>query len=225
MVRDNTDVFVIGNGDIKSYNDLLEMQKTGCDAFMIGRATLGNPWIFEELMGKNVEISRKDIVLMILEHARRNPDINYIGLEVAESVLVRALEKLIDEPLPNLILLHIDAFKLNDIFEDGEIDKLFLNFSDPWPKSRHAKRRLTCNNILNSYRKAIKVNGSIEFKTDNRKLFEYSLLEFIHNGLKFNDLSLNLHEDKEDIITTEYEDKFTSKGNVIYFVEVLNNEQ
>lgn len=71
MVRDNTDVFVIGNGDIKSYNDLLEMQKTGCDAFMIGRATLGNPWIFEELMGKNVEISRKDIVLMILEHARR----------------------------------------------------------------------------------------------------------------------------------------------------------
>ena len=92
-------------------------------------------------------------------------------------------------------------------------------------KIKTCKRRLTCNNILNSYRKAIKVNGSIEFKTDNRKLFEYSILEFIHNGLKFNDLSLNLHEDKEDIITTEYEDKFTSKGNVIYFVEVLNNEQ
>ena len=175
-----------------------------------------NPIYLEIGMGKGK---------FILEHAKRNPNINYIGLEVAESVLVRALEKLIDEPLPNLILLHIDAFKLNDIFEDGEIDKLFLNFSDPWPKSRHAKRRLTCNNILNSYRKAIKVNGSIEFKTDNRKLFEYSILEFIHNGLKFNDLSLNLHEDKEDIITTEYEDKFTSKGNVIYFVEVLNNEQ
>ena len=175
-----------------------------------------NPIYLEIGMGKGK---------FILEHAKRNPNINYIGLEVAESVLVRALEKLIDEPLPNLILLHIDAFKLNDIFEDGEIDKLFLNFSDPWPKSRHAKRRLTCNNILNSYRKAIKVNGSIEFKTDNRKLFEYSILEFIHNGLKFKDLSLNLHEDKEDIITTEYEDKFTSKGNVIYFVEVLNNAQ
>ena len=89
-----------------------------------------NPIYLEIGMGKGK---------FILEHAKRNPNINYIGLEVAESVLVRALEKLIDEPLPNLILLHIDAFKLNDIFEDGEIDKLFLNFSDPWPKSRHAK--------------------------------------------------------------------------------------
>ena len=173
-----------------------------------------NPIYLEIGMGKGK---------FILEHARRNPDINYIGLEVAESVLVRALEKLIDEPLPNLILLHIDAFKLNDIFEDGEIDKLFLNFSDPWPKSRHAKRRLTCNNILNIYRKALKEDGSLEFKTDNRKLFEYSILEFIKNGLEFNDLSLNLHEDKEDIITPEYEDKFVAKGNVIYFVEVKNN--
>ena len=173
-----------------------------------------NPIYLEIGMGKGK---------FIIEHAKRNPDINYIGLEVEESVLVRALEKLIDEPLDNLFLLHIDAFKLNEIFEDGEISKIFLNFSDPWPKSRHAKRRLTCNNILNSYRKALKIDGSIEMKTDNRKLFEYSILEFIHNGLEFNDLSLNLHEDKEDIITTEYEDKFISKGNVIYFVEVKNN--
>ena len=76
---------------------------------------------------------------------------------------------------------------------------------------------------MNSYRLALKKNGSIEMKTDNRKLFEYSLLEFINNQLEFNDLSLNLHEDKEDIITTEYEDKFVAKGNVIYFVEVKNN--
>ena len=173
-----------------------------------------NPIYLEIGMGKGK---------FIIENAKRNPNINYIGLEVAESVLVRALEKLIDEPLPNLILLHEDAFELNNIFEDGEIDKIFLTFSDPWPKSRHAKRRLTCSNILNSYRKALKINGSLEFKTDNRKLFEYSILEFIKNGLEFKELSLNLHEDKEDIITTEYEDKFVAKGNVIYFVEVINN--
>ena len=173
-----------------------------------------NPIYLEIGMGKGK---------FIIENAKRNPDINYIGLELQESVLVRALEKLIDEPVNNLVLLHEDAFELNNIFEDGEIDKIYLTFSDPWPKSRHAKRRLTCNNILNSYRKALKDNGTIEFKTDNRKLFEYSILEFIHNGLEFKELSLNLHEDKEDIITTEYEDKFTSKGNVIYFVEVKNN--
>ena len=173
-----------------------------------------NPIYLEIGMGKGK---------FIIENARRNPNINYIGLELQESVLVRALEKLIDEPLDNLVLLHEDAFELNNIFEDGEISKIFLTFSDPWPKSTHAKRRLTCNNILNSYRKALKENGSLEFKTDNRKLFEYSILEFIQNGLEFNELSLNLHEDKEDIITTEYEDKFVAKGNVIYFVEVKNN--
>ena len=173
-----------------------------------------NPIYLEIGMGKGK---------FIIENAKRNPNINYIGLELQESVLVRALEKLIDEPLNNLFLLHEDAFELNNIFEDGEINKIFLTFSDPWPKSRHAKRRLTCNNILNSYRKALTSDGSIEFKTDNRKLFEYSILEFIQNGLEFKELSLNLHEDKEDIITTEYEDKFVAKGNVIYFVEVKNN--
>ena len=175
-----------------------------------------NPIYLEIGMGKGK---------FIIEHAKKNPNINYIGLEKEESVLVRALEKLIEEPLENLILLHEDAFELNEIFADGEIKKIFLNFSDPWPKSRHAKRRLTCNNILNNYRRVLEINGSIEMKTDNRKLFEYSILEFINNKLEFEELSLNLHEDKEDIITTEYEDKFISKGNVIYFVEVLNNEQ
>ena len=99
-----------------------------------------NPIYLEIGMGKGK---------FIIENAKRNPDINYIGLELQESVLVRALEKLIEEPLDNLVLLHEDAFELNNIFEDGEISKIFLTFSDPWPKSRHAKRRLTCNNILN----------------------------------------------------------------------------
>lgn len=172
-----------------------------------------NPIYLEIGMGKGK---------FIIEHAKRNPDINYLGLELEESVLVRAVEKLEDNPLPNLLLIHIDAFLVNDIFEKGEITKLFLNFSDPWPKTRHIKRRLTCNKILQEYCNILKKDGTIEFKTDNRKLFEYSLQEFVLNKLPIEDLSLNLHEDKEDIVTTEYEDKFVAKGNVIYFIEVRN---
>lgn len=173
-----------------------------------------NPIYLEIGMGKGK---------FIIEHARRNPSINYIGLEIAESVLVRAVEKLIDNPLENLILIHEDAFVLNTIFEKGEIDKIFLNFSDPWPKSRHTKRRLTCKAILDEYSHVLSNDGTIEMKTDNRKLFEFSLQEFVSNNWPISKLSLNLHEDETDIITTEYEDKFVSKGNVIYFIEVENN--
>lgn len=173
-----------------------------------------NPIYLEIGMGKGK---------FITEHAKRNKDINYIGLEIAESVLVRAVEKLIEQPLDNLLLIHADAFLINNIFEKGEISKIFLNFSDPWPKSRHAKRRLTCNTILCNYCTILPIEGSIEMKTDNRKLFEYSLQEFVKFGLPIENLSLNLHEDYEDVITTEYEDKFMAKGNVIYFIEVKNN--
>ncbi len=173
-----------------------------------------NPIYLEIGMGKGK---------FILQHAINNPDINYIGLEKEESVLVRAVEKVCDNPLPNLIFLHEDAFLLNNIFENEEINKIFLNFSDPWPKSRHAKRRLTCNAILDTYCNVLSHDGSIEMKTDNRKLFEYSLCEFNKKGLFFNKISLNLHEDEENIVTTEYEDKFVLKGNVIYFIEVKNN--
>lgn len=160
----------------------------------------------------------------IIEQAKRNPNINYIGLELQESVLVRALEKLIDNPLDNIYLLHADAFNLNDIFDEGEIEKIYLNFSDPWPKSRHEKRRLTCQNIISTYKRLLAKSGSIELKTDNRKLFEFSLQEFVNSGLTINKLSLNLHEDESGVITTEYEDKFVAKGNVIYFIEVNNGK-
>lgn len=174
-----------------------------------------NPIYLEIGMGKGK---------FIIEHAKRNPNINFIGMEKEESVLVRALEKIENEELNNLVFIHFDAFDLNNVFEKGEISKIYLNFSDPWPKSKHAKRRLTCNKILENYKNVLKEDGTIEMKTDNRKLFEYSLLEFINDNLKINNLSLNLHEDCNDIITTEYEDKFIAKGNVIYFVEVENNE-
>lgn len=175
-----------------------------------------NPIYLEIGMGKGK---------FIIQHALNNPKINYIGLEKEESVLVRAVEKIANSPLQNLVFVHEDAFLLEDIFDKGEINKIFLNFSDPWPKSRHAKRRLTCNTILDTYCNVLDNDGCIEMKTDNRKLFEYSLAEFNKKGLFFNNISLNLHEDEENIVTTEYEDKFVLKGNVIYFIEVRKNGQ
>jgi tRNA (guanine-N7-)-methyltransferase len=170
-----------------------------------------NPIYLEIGMGKGK---------FLLEHAKSNPDINYIGLEKFDSVIVQAVEKIYPCNLNNILLLNVDAEELLDIFDENEISKIFLNFSDPWPKNRHEKRRLSHANFLNRYQKILK--GDIEMKTDNRELFEFSLISFNENKWKFEELSLDLHHRNEDekIITTEYEDRFTSKGNVIYFVKI-----
>ena len=170
-----------------------------------------NPIYLEIGMGKGK---------FLLEHAKTNPNINYIGLEKFDSVIVQAVEKIYPCNLNNILLLNVDAEELLDIFDENEISKIFLNFSDPWPKNRHEKRRLSHANFLNRYQKILK--GDIEMKTDNRELFEFSLMSFNENKWKFEDLSLDLHHRNEDekIITTEYEDRFTSKGNVIYFVKI-----
>ena len=168
-----------------------------------------NPIYLEIGMGKGK---------FILKHAMTNPDINYIGCEISDSVIYKAAEKA--EGVSNLLMINKDASLLNDIFEEKEISKIFLNFSDPWPKSRHAKRRLTSESFLSIYKKLLGVDGIVELKTDNRKLFEYSLAKFNEVGWVFEELSLDLHQDKEDIITTEYEDKFVGLGQVIYFVKV-----
>ena len=156
----------------------------------------------------------------IIEHAKRNPHINYIGFEKYESVILQALVKLEDLDLPNLKLICADATNLTKLFAENTIDKIYLNFSDPWPKLRHAKRRLTSPSFLKIYESITKNPTTIEFKTDNRGLFEYSLVTFNETKYKFNELSLDLHKDKEDIITTEYEDKFSSMGNPIYYIQV-----
>lgn len=168
-----------------------------------------NPIYLEIGMGKGK---------FILEHAKRNPDINYIGCELSDSVIYKAAEKAVD--VKNLLMINKDACLLNEIFEEKEISKIFLNFSDPWPKSRHAKRRLTSESFLKIYKDLLGVNGIVEMKTDNRKLFEYSLTKFNEAGWIFEEISLDLHSDMEDIITTEYEDKFVGLGQVIYFVKV-----
>ena len=152
--------------------------------------------------------------------AKANPDINYIGIDIQKSVLSYALDKVLATDVPNIKLLWVDGSDLTDYFEDGEIDRLYLNFSDPWPKKRHEKRRLTYQSFLATYQQILPENGEIHFKTDNRGLFEYSLVSFSQYGMKLNGVGLDLHaSDFEDNVLTEYEQKFANKGQVIYRVE------
>ena len=158
----------------------------------------------------------------IIEHARKNPEINYIGIEKYDSVIIQAVDKLKNEELKNLHLISGDASALLEMFSENEIKKIFLNFSDPWPKTRHAKRRLTYSSYLKMYEKIL--DGELEFKTDNRELFEFSLISLNENNWLFLDLSLDLHKRDEEIITTEYEDRFSALGNPIYYVKTKIKE-
>lgn len=152
--------------------------------------------------------------------ARQNPDINYIGIDIQLSVLSYALDKVLESQLPNVRLLRVDGSSLTNYFEEGEIDLLYLNFSDPWPKSRHEKRRLTYKDFLKTYEEILPKHGQIHFKTDNRGLFEYSLASFSQYGMTLNQVWLDLHaSDYEGNVMTEYEAKFANKGQVIYRVE------
>ena len=152
--------------------------------------------------------------------AKANPEINYIGIDIQKSVLSYALDKVLATDVPNIKLLWVDGSDLTDYFEDGEIDRLYLNFSDPWPKKRHEKRRLTYQSFLATYQQILPENGEIHFKTDNRGLFEYSLVSFSQYGMKLKGVWLDLHaSDFKDNVLTEYEQKFANKGQVIYRVE------
>lgn len=152
------------------------------------------------------------------EMAKRTPDINYVGIEMYSSVLLRALQKMEAEPLPNLKFLCVDARVLPDIFEKGEVDHIYLNFSDPWPKDRHAKRRLPSRQFLERFDHILKPDGRISFKTDNRALFDFAVEELEPAGWKAEVITYDLHADEElcrDNVMTEYEEKFSSKGNPI----------
>lgn len=156
----------------------------------------------------------------IITMAKNNPDINFIGIEMFDSVIVRAVQKLENENIENLKLIRFDATEIENIF-DKEIDTIYLNFSDPWPKNRAAKKRLTSDRFLKRYEKIFKEKKHIIQKTDNRKLFEYSLVSYNEFNYKIKDISLDLHSDQKDNVETEYERKFVSKGYPIYMVEVI----
>ena len=155
----------------------------------------------------------------ITELAGRNPENNYVGIEKYSSVLLRALEKreLLPE-LTNLRYLRMDAEDLPEVFGEGEVSGIYLNFSDPWPKDRHAKRRLPSRQFLARYDVILKKEGTLEFKTDNRPLFDFAIEELEPAGWKAQVITYDLHNDAalmEGNVMTEYEEKFSSVGNPI----------
>ncbi len=157
----------------------------------------------------------------IMDMARLNPEYNYIGIEMYDSVLLRAVQKLeqSDENLPNLYFIRMDARNLPEVFGKEEVDRIYLNFSDPWPKDRHAKRRLTSRQFLERYDQILTEKGQVEFKTDNRLLFEFSLEEIEAAGWKLIAHTFDLHHDEtlmKGNVMTEYEEKFSSAGNPIH---------
>lgn len=154
--------------------------------------------------------------------AQRRQDINYIGVEKYDSVIITALERIQEAKLENFKLLNEDVVNLTNYFAPGEVDQVYINFTDPWPKNRHEKRRLTHEGFLKMYEEVLKKNGEVHFKTDNQALFEYSLHSFSKYGMVLNNVSLDLHKSEfEGNIMTEYEQKFSSKGMRIYRCEAM----
>lgn len=169
-----------------------------------------NPIYIEIGMGKGQ---------FITELARQNPDINYIGIEKYSSVLIRAIEKLQVIELKNLLFIMMDAEGLAEVFDKNEVDKIYLNFSDPWPKDRHAKRRLTSIQFFNRYNEVLAKDGIVEFKTDNKVLFDFSVEQIPLAKWNLIECTYDLHNDiKMNVgnIMTEYEEKFSSIGNPIH---------
>ena len=154
----------------------------------------------------------------ILEMAARHPEINYIGIERYSTVMVKALRKREETSLTNLCFMRIDARLLADVFAPGEVERIYLNFSDPWPKDRHAGRRLTSPQFMAVYNRFLTAEGRVEFKTDNRELFDYSLESIPEAGWKILASTFDLHHDAvmcEGNVMTEYETKFSAEGKPI----------
>lgn len=172
-----------------------------------------NPIYLEIGCGKGQFINRK---------AMLNPQINYIAIEGQSNVVLRAMEKAQDAGLGNLRIFITFVNDLEDYFEKGELTGIYLNFSDPWPKARHAKRRLTYRERLLNYKKVLCNGGAIEFKTDNDSLFEFTLEEVEAAGLSIEEMTRDLHQSLYDAKTvkTEYEEKFSAKGKNINYIKI-----
>lgn len=155
----------------------------------------------------------------IMDLARMNPDINYVGIEKYSSVLLRGIQKMETDPLPNLYFIRMEAEEIADVFGREEVERIYLNFSDPWPKDRHAKRRLPSREFLHRYDEILMRDGIIEFKTDNHDLFQFALGELEPAGWHLEQMTEDLHHNEEMMagnIMTEYEERFSAMGNPIY---------
>ena len=155
----------------------------------------------------------------LMDMAALHPDINYVGIEKYSSVLLRALQKQEQLLLPNIIFIRMDAETITEVFAPGEVGKIYLNFSDPWPKDRHAKRRLPSREFLKRYDQILVPDGVVEFKTDNKDLFQFALEEIEPAGWTLDAVTYDLHNDEvmnEGNVMTEYEERFSAAGNPIY---------
>jgi tRNA (guanine-N7-)-methyltransferase len=148
----------------------------------------------------------------VYEMAKANPNINYIGIEKFDSAIIYGLYKMMEEPLDNLRLVRTDAVDITDLFDKKSIDRIYLNFSDPWPKERHKKRRLTHSNFLRLYQQVLKDQSEIHFKTDNLDLFDYSIESMTEYGMEIQFMTNDLHKLDIPNITTEFEEKFSKQG-------------
>lgn len=152
--------------------------------------------------------------------AKQNPNINYIAMEIKEEVLLKAVEKADEANLNNILFIWGNVNSILDYFDKGEVSRVYVNFCDPWPKTRWSKRRLTHSNYLNKYKEILNDEGEVHFKTDNQDLFEFSLNEIASNDWLLKNISLDLAKNENiENITTEYEDKFMSQGMKIYRCE------
>jgi tRNA (guanine-N7-)-methyltransferase len=193
---------------IKEHHDIVALSPNSCK---------GN-W-------SNVFQNRKPVHLevgtgkgqFIANMAKQHPEINFVGLELAKSVIVRAIDKVKEKEVTNVRLINGNAENLLEFFAENELDTIYLNFSDPWPKSRHEKRRLTYHTFLERYKKILKPDGKLILKTDNQGFFEYSLVSFSKFGIILDEVTLNLHAIGDPLnVMTEYEEKFSKKGQPIY---------
>ena len=155
----------------------------------------------------------------IMDLARMHPEINYVGIEKYSSVLLRGIQKMETDPLPNLYFIRMEAEEIADVFGREEVERIYLNFSDPWPKDRHAKRRLPSREFLKRYDEILVRDGVIEFKTDNEDLFRFALEEVAPAGWQLLQMTEDLHHDEKMLagnVMTEYEEKFSALCNPIY---------
>lgn len=195
------------------------------EAIAQSRFVIHNP---EEYAGKWAEVFGRTAPLHIeigmgkgrflMEMASLHPEINYIGIEKYSSVLVRAIQKMEENELANVRFIRMDAEEITEVFGAGEADRIYLNFSDPWPKDRHAKRRLPSRQFLARYERILKPKGTIEFKTDNRALFDFALEELEPAGWQADEITYDLHADErlmQGNVMTEYEARFSAAGNPI----------
>lgn len=158
----------------------------------------------------------------LIKLAERNPQINYIGIETKEEVMLYGVRDSHEKGLKNILFIWQNAQDLKDFFAPGEVDQLYLNFSDPWPKNRHAKRRLTHKNFLDMYQEILPDGGRLKLKTDHEAFFEFSLNSFADNGWQLRDIYLDLYRNlPEDNIASDYEEKFVKKGLQIYGLEAI----